>query len=219
MGAAKVKANSPILDGLVLWYDAIDNTADGHSASPANWHDKSGNGNHGALTGVTWLNNAAVFNGTTAKVVTPIKLPDTANFTVEICFVPTGLGNAQYLLTQHGTQNALRLSTNAANAIIIQSSGSTSYGGELTNNSRYCISIVRNGASNNVYLDNAKIIDRPIASITQDNNVVIGNYNASSTTNGFVGRILYVRVYNRALTKAERAHNYAYDIARYPAAA
>lgn len=51
-----------VTDGLVLYYDAINNTGSGHSSSTTTWKDLSGNGNDGTVTGGTWTGNTLNFS-------------------------------------------------------------------------------------------------------------------------------------------------------------
>ena len=55
---------SIVNDGLVLYFDAIDNAVNGvHDGSTTVWVDLSGNGNNGTLYGGTWGENLLHFNG------------------------------------------------------------------------------------------------------------------------------------------------------------
>lgn len=211
--------SSPVLDGLVLWYDGTNNTGSGHSNSPSNWYDLSGNGNHGTLTSITWDDTAAVFNGTTSKVVTPYKLPSTSDFTVEVTFVIATLtGSWQTVISQYASVNHYRLRINPSNRLAINTENSSQFGTTLSANTKYNVCAVRSGGNDNAYLDNVLDITKATAMIEQTNTLIVGAQSATSTSGGLNGKIMSVRVYNRALTEEERAHNYAYDIARYPAA-
>lgn len=55
--------NSYISDGLILHYDAINNTGNGHSNTATVWKDLSGNGNYGTINGVTWKSDSLLFDG------------------------------------------------------------------------------------------------------------------------------------------------------------
>lgn len=55
---------SIVNDGLVLYFDAIDNAVNGvHDGSTTVWVDLSGNGNNGILNGGTWGENFLHFDG------------------------------------------------------------------------------------------------------------------------------------------------------------
>lgn len=209
----------PVLDGLVLWYDAIDNTADGHSNSPANWYDLSGNGNHGTLYNVTWEDAAAVLNGTNAYINTGYKLPQIGDFTVEIVFLTTNT-LASPIFTQMGATESLRFRCfkNTSNQIGVASAGTSSTGSALDANTKYPVSVVRSGSNLQLYLNNTLDISKTAGSIDISNDLLIGvNGNTGLGLTGFFGGKIYsFRIYNRALTEAERNHNYEYDTLRYP---
>lgn len=52
-----------VTDGLLLYYDAINNTGTGHSDTTTTWKDLSGNGNDGTISGATWHDNYLSFDG------------------------------------------------------------------------------------------------------------------------------------------------------------
>lgn len=67
-------------DGLILWYDALNNTGKGYSATTTTWKDLSGKGNDGILTGFDgttssgWQENYLRFDGVNDFVKTTTNL-------------------------------------------------------------------------------------------------------------------------------------------------
>ncbi|MFA9381569.1 MAG: hypothetical protein ACERKO_10975, partial [Acetanaerobacterium sp.] len=106
--------HEPVLTDLALWYDGINNTGSGHSASPSSWFDLSGNGNHGSLIqGVSWERNCAVFNR--GQVDTGYTLPR-ADWTVEIAFEPSEDDRTQAIISQWtGTTARIQYEKHATN--------------------------------------------------------------------------------------------------------
>ena len=66
---SKNKTISYVTDGLILYYDAVNNTGNGHSNTETTWKDLSGNGNDLALSNFDntttsgWSENALNFDG------------------------------------------------------------------------------------------------------------------------------------------------------------
>ena len=53
-----------VQDGLMLHYDAVKNTKNGHDTNATEWYDLSGNNNNGTLKGnVTWTEDGLYFDG------------------------------------------------------------------------------------------------------------------------------------------------------------
>lgn len=96
-----------VTNGLILQYDAINNTGSGHSNTTTTWKDLSGNGNDGILTGFNmntasgWNGNALVCDGTD-DLVSTIKELDFANasaMTVEFVAKNNGIGRSVMIET------------------------------------------------------------------------------------------------------------------------
>ncbi len=65
----KDSSNEYIKNGLMVAYDGINNTGNGHNDTATVWKDLSGNGNDGTLKGEpTWQNDCLKFNGTDSWV-------------------------------------------------------------------------------------------------------------------------------------------------------
>ena len=57
-------------DGLILHYDAINNTGSGHSNNITTWKDLSGNSNDAIITGGIWENNSLRFTNAVLQFIT-----------------------------------------------------------------------------------------------------------------------------------------------------
>ena len=62
-----VTQDNAIKDGLVLHYDAINNTGSGHSSNTLTWKDLAGNNDASLLNGPVWSNNKLTFDGVNDK--------------------------------------------------------------------------------------------------------------------------------------------------------
>lgn len=54
---------SYVQDGLIMYYDGINNTGNGHSNTTTKWKDLSGNNNDGTINGSVWEENSLNFDG------------------------------------------------------------------------------------------------------------------------------------------------------------
>ena len=65
LAARDLMLDDYVQDGLMLHYDAVKNTKNGHDKSSTTWYDLSGNNNNGTLNGnVTWTEDGLYFDGT-----------------------------------------------------------------------------------------------------------------------------------------------------------
>lgn len=214
-----------VQDGLVLHYDAINNTGEGHSDTTTIWKDLSGNNNDGTMYNVLWGENGAVFNGDNS-------------------WVNCGAIESDYI-TICATFDVNSV-TNINNQNIIGNWNSGGYGfcilrdggveGSFHVNGTYDIAqsdfAVSNGKVYNVVAsyDGNNII-LYVNGLMVDNNQVTGTIKRTSPTtvtalgtdpneneasNNFLnGKIYSAAVYNRALTVDEVRQNYEIDKERY----
>ncbi len=220
--AKQSAATTPILDGLILWYDAINNTGTGHSDSPSNWFDLSGNGNHGTLTSVTWEANSAVLDDISDRILTPVTLPTSGNFTVELVFKAAAGTGRKTLFSQHnGSSNTLfvaRASSSLAaplelliNSFTPVATGSVTIPEEQI----AAMSFTRNGTRCRIYTNGNSDVSYTTSVALPNVPVRFGGL--GNATYAFLGNMYSARIYNRALSPEEIAYNYAYDQATYPA--
>ena len=82
-------------DGLILHYDAINNTGNGHSNTTTTWKDLSGSGNDGVLNGATWNDTYLAFDGVDDIVSTTneLNLSSSQAITIEFVFIYNNIGN------------------------------------------------------------------------------------------------------------------------------
>ena len=94
----KEHINRYVNSGLILHYDGIDNTGNGHDSSSTIWKDLSGNNNDGTLTSFaspSWDNKGLTFNGTSDYIVTNLNPKEELgeNFTISANFKITDTSN------------------------------------------------------------------------------------------------------------------------------
>ena len=230
-----------IKSGLVLWYDGINNTGNGHSSSTTTWKDLSGNGNHGTINGISttptatsgWGENYLAFDGTNDWV--SIGEMNLDNFTLEvvvlnpeiittgeqmyICnFETGGYGLCYNKGTQYPNTLQVRISASANTSSYIKVTSSDTQG-PLTN-VKYSLSGSFNGSQMVLFENgNKNVVNVSGVIKPPSGNTVLAvgvNPYANRRQQGELkGYIYSVRVYNRALTDEEVAHNYAIDKARF----
>lgn len=213
-----------IQNGLMLHYDAINNTGEGHSDDTTTWVDLSGNGNDGIMHNVLWGDNGAVFNG-------------------ENSWVNCGELNSDYQ-TITGTFSVNRVTgnwqciignwQNGGGGIAIDTNGTT-FGGEYYINGykdnyqtnieigkTYYGAITYNGDEMVIYLNGNRIYGITTSGVIgqPQNNVVMAlgtNPEPVHSNNNqfFDGKIYSAKVYNRALTAEEIRQNYEIEKEKY----
>lgn len=226
-----------IKDGLILYCDAIQNQRSGHSDSPSDWQDLSGNGNDGVLVGdVQYRDNhyavrdIKVDNEQSCILFTQqdLKVKNDISFTMQFVFsigqdsplqtnnlfgmyqVPTI--NEQFWATTpqngYGEGVGLRFFNRRYPDI-----GYTSYNRDI--HIPMMLSITFDAASQKLdyYLNEDKIYTT--APNTNDNyyGMSIGCY-LGKTGDGY-SNWYSIRYYNKALTDEEVVNNFNYDKRRY----
>ena len=73
-------------NGLVLYYDGINNTGNGHSSNITSWKDLSGNGNDGEISGGTWQDSSLKLDGSDDCIKTKdkVQMHKSKQLTIEI---------------------------------------------------------------------------------------------------------------------------------------
>lgn len=98
----ELKEKIIVKNGLLLYYDAINNTGNGHSSTTDIWKDLSGNENDGKLYDFTystdseWKENCLSFNGTNNSVLVKNVLNNLEEMTIEIVYASKIAKNWQY---------------------------------------------------------------------------------------------------------------------------
>ena len=225
--------------GLILHYDAINNTGNGHSNTTTVWKDLSGNGNNGTLTNFNnttssgWSDNYLLFDGvddytSVLKTKTVDELLENGSFTVEMTFKYVTVKDAYSFLIDLKREpgdpgKALWIGTTQDKKIVVDArptSFFTSY--EVVPNVDYNLTLKfdynNSETSRYVYINNKKIYEIPNYKAKIYNNtsrtIIIGGEDVSTYYNSNI--ILYsVRIYNRALTEDEIEQNYKVDKIRF----
>jgi hypothetical protein len=105
-------SRSYVTNGLVVWFDGIENAGPGsHSASPSAWYDLTGGGNHGTISSSSliwgetgWINadDGVPIRIETSAVLDVVK---TKTFTLEIAITPSRSSARQAFYSQYLASN------------------------------------------------------------------------------------------------------------------
>ena len=216
-----VKDKSPqyVSNGLVLHYDAINNTGSGHNSSTTTWKDLSGNGNDSTITGGTWTNNSLNFttsntsNGVRTKSNFPIDFNNTFNIvfklsnvnSVEVLFGSRSSSSNGFMLFNYNSSNALSLDTKGSSTRI-------NLGNRLSANTNYDVTVTFSGTTAKLYVNGQLSGTKTFTDASL--NMPLSIFTAGAQSNAR-GSIYSVKVYNRALSAAEVQQNYNIDKEKY----
>lgn len=227
-----VKDKSPqyVSNGLVLHYDAINNTGSGHNSSTTTWKDLSGNGNDGTLSNTPnnnrfyWENNSLTVSGNSSGygqyyVDTPLNLSGnerTYIYTIDA----SNLSEPSVIWSEANSSNLYGM-FNRYNFVCNR-------GANSNQDNRYTYSFNRTGIYSyaiSLSSDEMKFYQNGVLVSTVSNTVGLTCQNnirllASRYTNEYNQNVNNLKLYNfmayeRALTDNEIQQNYNIDKERY----
>lgn len=225
--------SSVVTENLVVYYDAINNTGNGHSGSATSWKDLSGNNFNGAINNGIWQDDALVFNGESTWVNCGER--NYPVVTIE-CFMKYDkemqAASWQYAVSNfegggiflgqravEGVGVGTGFAANVNGTYYYTPSDIVSY--DHDNFALYTgvfdtqkVKIYKNGIlMGEASVPSAGIIQNP----TKNTVIALGTNPQGSTamSSFFEGKIKSFRMYNRPLGVLEIANNYAYDLNRY----
>lgn len=216
-----VKDDSPqyVSNGLVLHYDAINNTRSGHSSSTTTWEDLSGNGNDGTITGGIWTDNSLNFtsSNTTYGIRTNKNFPIDFNNTFNIVFKLTNVSSVEPLFGSRtsSSDGFMLFNYNSTNALNLDTKGSgtrINLGNRLSANTNYDVTVTFSGTTANLYVNGQLAGTKTFTDASL--NMPLSIFTAGAQSNA-KGSIYSVKVYNRALSTAEIQQNYNIDKEKY----
>ena len=216
---------SIVNDGLVLYFDAIDNAVNGvHDGSTTVWVDLSGNGNNGTLNGGTWGENFLHFDGRSwvncgernpSKITLEVlvKYDEIGGSSVESNSTVGNWESGGYGIQQ---KNGLH----SAN-INIDGTWYHLYGSAPKTENIVHLALTYDNSTIKLYENGRKVAETSISgnikSPSRATVLSIGS-NPNGTAfgiNGLKGNVYSVRLYDRALSADEVFGNYKYDYGRF----
>jgi Tfp pilus assembly protein PilE len=226
-----------VKEGLVLWYDGIDNGGIGVHSSNAStskntWVDLSGNGNTMTIADTDftstdgWSNNSLILDGTTHTISSnnPLKTQTLSDqsYTVEVIFQKKALGiqrsiagiNSGFNFNHDTTERALIYINSGVNDFYSYSKNPASINTILS----YAGTYLKNSTTNTVklYTNATDIVtnnnDNWPSNVPRIPSGMATTLNYSSNISDY---IYAIRIYSRVLTDAEILQNFTLDKARY----
>lgn len=223
-------AKDYVQDGLVAMWDGIENAGWGvHDANATVWKDLIGNLDATAINSpVFGDNHTDTSNGYWSLPSSVREIIEMQSLTAEVAFQPStsgatianqgivGMGNNRSLWLFFGNPP---LSGTTLNWQVRKSPSIRAwYNSGVFGTDAHSCSVVANNSVCNTYLDSALCTITPdvaAGSATSTDKFYIGMMSENVDWHTFHGRIHSVRLYSRALTVEEIAHNYEIDKARF----
>lgn len=215
-------------DGLILYYDAINNTGNGHSSTTTTWKDLSGHGNDltlsnfGNTTTSGWSDNALNFDGVNDYGnVTTLEEYMKGDFTISLRLYIEQYNNYRGLFGNHMGDGETQ------EGIVAQFDGNTLYIGhhgksvgldhELVANKEITLTILMSTSIGvKAYINGNFVQQVPISTqaTLRDANFWVGK-SLDSAERYFAGRMNNFMIYDRLLSDSEIEQNYKTDLMRY----
>ena len=214
-----------VQNGLIVHYDGINNTGNGHNNTANIWKDLSKNGNDGKLYNFTystdseWKENCLSFNGTDNSVLLKNVLKNSEEMTIEFVYTSKIAKSWQYYWGIHANRFGLESGSTDYRSIYYSGNGGSQY-------------IKINGLEEKIgkKVNNTIVFDKSNINAYK-NSINVGTYNKKYDyytqgeyfgvgTDGEKGYPTKMdcysfRIYNRALTEEEVKYNYDIDKERF----
>ena len=212
-----VSQNDYVRDGLILYYDAINNTGSGHSNTATTWKDLSGNGNDGTIVGISstqesgWNDNYLQLDGVKDYAYCNMVVPGD-NCTIEIVakyesglyMLRSDAGLRTYIYSTYTNKGyPTEVSSNFVNSDDNISNRVLKYSTD-NGKSTYCN-----------YYNAAKGETKEFEDTSDAAFLSIGSFLNTEWSQGSKEKIYAVRIYNRALTDNEIRANFLMDKEKY----
>ena len=219
-----------IKDGLILHYDAINNTGAGHSNNTTTWKDLSGNGNDGTLLGFDstsgWTNNYLKFDGVDDYVLSTNNLGLSGDTALTMCAVAAWDGDSwlsdwpSYMgITSASSYAGLSMTMNGGQPALDFWNYRYRADNALSVKQIYQICLVKETGSINttskIYVNGQEVAGTGNSTSSPsivNSQAVVGRLDSTRWANA---RIYNIKYYNRALTDEEILKNHEIDKQRY----
>lgn len=212
-------------EGLVLYYDAKNNTGTGvHDSRATSWKDLSGNNNNGTIYSGTWDDDKLLFNGTSTWV--NCGQQHYSVHTIEILIDYDVTSTAEESNSAMGNWQSGGYGINILNGkynanMHVNNTWHNLSGSVMTTHNPILLTSTYDG-NDLVLYENGVEVGRLTKSGTikaPDSNTVMAiGSNPNGTSMGInllTGSVYSVRIYDRVLTPEEITDNYLYDYERY----
>ncbi len=207
------KALGYVTDGLVVHYDAIKNTAMGHSASSTIWKDLSGNGNDGNLMNFSsnsWKDNSLTFDGVD-DYLSNIVISNTEGLTFQVVMKNNVTSQYRNIYDRYSGQvPMLWINPNSK----FEFSANHDWGTLAQDYNTRLISVTNamTKTTSNMSINGVKVIQDFNHTKEVEGTYQLFNRNGGQT---YQGEIYSLRIYKKCLTDAEVQKNYEIDKLRF----
>lgn len=227
-----VTSSPCIADGLVHYWDAIDNTGNGHDNTATTWKDLVGSCDltKGDVTTSSWESNALTFEpsstGTAQAWMNTSGITDSTNMTIEIVVSPNQVGfnsGAGMILSavsySNNANKRIGIVNSDVSALVFSADSSGGYLTGLTNvNEIHSIvgTYTSSTSSSGCWVNGQEKTTR--ASHTFNSaitGIALGGFIAGTNKYPYKGKVHAIRIYNRVLTAEEIYTNYQKSITYY----
>ena len=199
-----------VKDGLIIFWDGIYNTANGHDDTSTLWEDLSGNGHHATYNSANLIGDK--YLQTNSRGLQYVALSDsekTAYKTgmTEIVIEPDSISSVSGILTLAGNTSG------TSNGSVYLSKSSVCFNAGAPNKSVACI-VGRHYYNSELWVDGEVTSNTDKRDSWSNKTNYLASYsNASSYP--FSGKIYALRAYNRVLTNNEILQNWREDQRRF----
>ena len=231
-----------VQEGLLVHYDAINNTGNGHSDTTIIWKDLSGNGNDAIISGATWNNTYLAFDGVDdiAYTKNDLNFNSSQAVTVEFVFVNNNFDGVKLLfeLTEDSNKADCGFYIDTGEYGTKDLTFAMKYDTGKNINHKMVDEILEDKVANyTLQFDSTKTYDNFISIYKNSQNYTVKNVTGANAATDLSKRTLInhklyiggrqgadfysnmnlmaVRVYNRILTQSEIQDNYEVDQYRF----
>lgn len=217
-----VSTLSYITNGLIHRWDGIDNTASGHDSSVTVWEDLVGSNDltmHSSEY-ATWTDNALSLAGNNAQYLDCVGGQiGTAEATVEVVISPQTSATAQLIVFFGSNQRSACYYSDKTFSMNGASSQTYPIGVSEFADVHHLAAAYNSGVATGTYYLNGETATQGSTthSLTGNQTDIMRVGTSGSNLPGYpyTGLIHSIRIYNRLLSAAEIAQNYAVDVARF----
>ena len=227
-GGGVPTARDYVQDGLIAMWDGIENAGfDSHDGTSSVWRDLVGGNNMSVVGADGWTTNAYVLNGTNSRYASgTLGIDLSADFSFEFCAVIHGVnesgrfygynlsnGNANFCDCGLRNYDSTRLFSYVGLGLPATGASLAAINPPL--GVLLSSSTTRSGGNSEFFSNGASVFSASQSAISTNRNSVFTIGGGHNGKYGAVADVHCMRVYNRALTPAEIAANYAVDKARF----
>lgn len=215
--------NAYVTEGLILHFDGINNTGNGHSTTTTTWKDLSGNGNDGTLSKAPnsnfyWDNNNITLSGVSSSLGTYVDTPVNLNGKERTIFYTIDANNLAGSIwgdtdssNTNGLFNYCTFVANRGNSASTQNR----YSYTFAKSGIYNYAVTLSATSLKFYVNGVltNTTTNTIGLKTSNNLRILAAYYTSQNATNL--KLYNFMVYDRALTDAEVLQNYQIDKSTY----